>query len=238
MMRFTLSNFYKSDEWYKLTQTIKLERADSNGLILCEHCGKPIVKAYDCICHHCNTYLTEDNVNDINISLNPDNIMLVHHKCHNEIHNKLGYVQKEIYLVYGSPLSGKSTYIRTVMNPGDLIVDIDSIWQCVSGCDRYIKPARLNSVVFAMRDELLEMIRKRLGSWNNAYIVGGFPLIGERERLCKLLGAKQIYIESTLEECHKRLESLDSSVDHRDKKDWSKFIDDWWEKAAPGLPKQ
>lgn len=49
---FTLSNFYKSKEWTDLLEQLKLERADSNGEIICEHCGKPIYKKYDCIGHH------------------------------------------------------------------------------------------------------------------------------------------------------------------------------------------
>lgn len=232
-MAFTLSNFYKSDEWYQLTRAIKLERADANGLIICEYCGKPIVKAYDCICHHSDVYLTEDNVNDYSISLNPNNIKLVHHRCHNDIHGRLGYTKKEVYLVYGSPFSGKTTYVQTVMNPGDLIVDMDNIWQCVSGLDRYNKPAKLNSVVFGTRDLLLDMIRMRRGKWDNAYIVGGYPLVSERERLCKSLGAREIYIESTKEEC---LDRLSKSEDGRDKKQWMTYIDDWWERWGPRSP--
>ena len=228
--KFTLSTFYKSDEWYKLTRTIKLERVNESGLIICEHCKKAITKPYDCICHHYKTYLTEENVNNYDISLNPDNIMLVHHKCHNEIHNKLGYVNREVFLVYGSPLSGTSTYVKSIMNPGDFILDIDNIWECVSNCDRYIKPGKLNSIVFGTRDLLIEMIKMRLGKWNCAYVVGGYPLISERERLIKSLGAREIYIESTKEECLERLKHVE---DARDKNEWKKYIEDWWIKYAP-----
>lgn len=49
---FTLSNFYKSKQWEDLLEQLKLERVDSNGDIVCEHCHKPIVKKYDCIGHH------------------------------------------------------------------------------------------------------------------------------------------------------------------------------------------
>lgn len=229
--KFTLANFYKSEEWFNLTRLIRLERTNSEGMIICEHCGKPITRAYDCICHHFKTYLTEDNVNDRDISLNPDNIQLVHHKCHNQIHNKFGSMRKEIYLVYGSPLSGKSTYVKEIMNEGDLILDIDNIWQCVSGCDRYVKPARLNAVVFGVRDLMLNIIKTRTGRWDNAYIVGGYPLISERERLIKMLGAREIYIESTKEEC---LERLKNASDGRDQKEWEGFIDEWWNRYAPG----
>ena len=226
---YDLFSFYRSREWRKLLDLVKNERLDAEGQIICEYCGKPITRAYDIIGHHKNE-LTEENVNDFNISLNPDNIMLVHHRCHNFIHEKLGYKKREVFLVYGAPLSGKTTYVHENMSEGDLIVDIDNIWQCVSGCERYIKPRRLNAVVFKIRDTMLDAVRYRLGKWQNAYIVGGYPLISERERLCKQLGAELIFIETSKAECIKRLESIE---DGRDKDEWRGYIERWFAEYTP-----
>lgn len=228
---YTLSNFYKSDAWYNLLQVIKNDRLNERGELICEYCGEPIVRAYDCIGHH-TVPLNELNVNDHAISLNPKLIQLVHHRCHNRIHQKLRYGEdvRQIYLVYGSPMSGKTTWVKEVMNEGDLVIDMDSIWQCVSGSDRYTKPARLNSVAFGVRDCLLDMVKYRHGKWLNAYIIGGYPLISERERLCKTLGAREIYIDTSHEKCIARL--IDCN-DGRNIDDWKKYIDDWWKKYAP-----
>lgn len=229
---YTLSNFYKSKEWWNLLQVIKSERLNDSGEIICEHCGKPIVRAYDCIGHH-KIALTEENVNDAEISLNPENIALVHHRCHNYIHNKLGYSDRRVYLVYGSPFSGKSSFVKDSMNKGDLVIDIDSIWQCVSGMDRYVKPDRLRSVVFGMRDSLLEMVKYRRGKWLNAYVIGGYPLSGERERLVKELGAIEIFIDTNKDECIRRCLNAD---DGRYKDEWLPYVLDWWEKYSPRAP--
>ena len=210
------------------------DRMDSEGHIACAYCGKPIVKSYDCIAHH-KEHLTEGNVNDVIVSLNPDNIDLVHHVCHNRIHNKLGYLDRRIYVVYGSPMSGKSTWVNSVRCDGDLIVDVDNIWQCISGCDRYVKPARLNSNMFAVKDLLIEQIRYRAGKWQNAYIIGGYPLVGERERLIKTLGAELVHIDTSKEECLMRLSVCE---DNRDKKEWEKYICEWWEKYSKTTPTQ
>lgn len=230
-MRYTLTTFYKSDGWYHLTRVLKLERTNENGDLICDYCGEPIIRAYDCICHHV-IELDESNVNNAEISLNPDNIQLVHHKCHNRIHNKfrLDEAVRQVYLVYGSPLSGKTSWVDEVKNDGDLIVDMDSIWQAVSGCNRYIKPARLNQCVFGVRDYLLECVKYRRGKWLNAYVIGGYPLISERERLCKLLGAREIFIDTSQEECIRRLSLC---CDSRDKIEWVKYIEDWWKRYAP-----
>ena len=228
-MIFDLSTFYQSKEWVTLTQIIRADRVNAEGFNICEYCGKPIVRQYDCICHHVE-YLTEDNVNDLSISLNPANIQLVHHKCHNIMHDKFGHSKRAVYIVYGSPLSGKSTYVNDIKSDGDLIIDMDSIWQCVSGCDRYIKPKRLNAIVFGVRDKLYEDIKYSRGKWNNAYIIGGYPLSSERERLCHELCAELIYIESTQKECLRRLYESD---DKRDLFEWTNYISDWWEKFNP-----
>ena len=219
-------SFYRSKEWRKLLECIKDERINDEGVLICEYCGKPIVRAYDVIGHH-KIELTEENVNDYDISLNPQNIMLCHHSCHNRIHNKLGYANREVFLVYGAPLSGKSTWVKESMSAGDLVIDIDSIWQCISNLSRYEKPARLKSIVFKVRDTLLDTVKYRLGKWNNAYIIGGYPLQSERERLIKELGAREIYIDATKEECMRRLKEVE---DGRNIEEWGRYIGEWFER--------
>ena len=208
--------------------TLKIERANEDGEIICNYCGKPITRAYDIIGHH-KTELTDENCNDYNISLNPDNVVLVHHRCHNYIHNKFGYKERQIFLIYGAPLSGKTSYVRESMNSGDLIIDMDNIWQCISGCDRYVKPNNLKSVAFKIRNELIECARYRNGKWRNVYIIGGYPIQSDRERLCKELGAREIYIECDKEECLRRLEASND----RDKDEWKKYIEGWFNIYTP-----
>jgi hypothetical protein len=154
--------------------------------------------------------------------------MLVHHACHNRIHNKLGNKPKGVYIVYGSPCSGKSTYVQDNADFGDLIVDMDSIWECISGCDRYVKPNRLKDNAFAVRNLLIENIKLRVGSWCNAYLIGGYPFANERERLATQLGAKVIYIDTPKDVCIARLEE---NPQGRNVSEWRQYIEDWWEKA-------
>lgn len=226
---WTLDTFYHSKQWSKLITNIRLERVNDNGEIICEYCGKPIVRAYDCIGHH-KTHLTPDNVNDAEISLNPDNIALVHHACHNKIHEKLGYTRKEIFLVYGAPFCGLAEWVKDNAGEGDLIVNIDDIWQCVSGLPRYNKPARLNAVVFGVRDYLMECAKFRRGKWNNCWIAGGYPLVSERERICKTMGAREIYIESTREECQQKIEAV---LQGDQRREYMGYLDEWWKRFAP-----
>lgn len=220
-----LADFYRSKEWKQFRRILVLERANEQGDVICAHCGLPIIKDYDCIAHH-KTELTEINYRDPAIALNPDNIDLVHHKCHNAIHEKTGYKQPKVYIVWGSPLSGKSTYVQSVAKYGDLVLDIDKLWAAVSGRPEYEKPNRIKENVFAMRDQLLTMIAQRRGYWQTAYVIGGYALPNERERLAERLSAECIHIDTSMQECMDRLAVCE---DGRKKAEWEKYISDWWE---------
>lgn len=219
-----LSDFYSSKEWETLRGILMQQRVNAEDFLICAHCGKPIIKKYDCIGHHI-VELTESNYRDASISLNPDNIALVHHKCHNEIHEKSGYKQKKVYIIWGSPLSGKNTYVQGVAKYGDLILDIDNLWQAVSGRPRYEKPNRIKENVFSLHNQVLTMIAQRMGYWSTAYVIGGYALPSERERLAQRLGAECIHIDTTKEECMARLAAC---TDGRKKTEWEKYISDWW----------
>ena len=214
---FTLFSFYRSKEWESLRDQLKLERMNDCGEIICGHCGKPILKKYDCICHH-KTFLTEQNVNDWDISLNPDNIELVHHKCHNEIHNRFGIFNRHIYIVYGSPCSGKTKFVNDNATKDDLIIDIDKIFDAINTS----KSNRLyNNVMMVYRD-LIDMVRTRNGKWVNAWIVRGFPSKAERERAANDLDGELIYIDTPKEIC------LERSQLKGDK--YYEIVEDWWRK--------
>ena len=222
---YDLNSFYHGKEWRKLLEGLKLERLNEDGQLICEYCGKPIVRAYDAIGHH-KVELTEENVNDFEVSLNPENVAFLHHRCHNYVHDKLGYSRREVYLVYGPPRAGKTTWVRENMTEGDLVVDMDNVWECVSGCERYVKPKRLNAVAFKVRDVLIDAVKYRLGRWRNAYVIGGYPLSSERERLCRELGAREVFIDATKEECIQRAEGMDKDS----AEDWKKYVEEWFER--------
>lgn len=226
-----LADFYHSREWEQLMKVLRIERINADGELICEYCGKPITRKYDCIGHH-KVELTEQNYQLAEIALNPENIALVHHRCHNKIHDRLGLsYTKQVYLVYGSPLSGKTTWVKDNMSAGDLVVDMDSIWECISGQPRYIKPKRLTQNAFAIRDSLIDQIRTRRGNWLNAYLIGGYPLISERERYCRNLGAREVFIDTPKDVCMERLKNSD-----RNTPEYRKYIADWWEKFGSTYP--
>jgi hypothetical protein len=229
-MRFnSLSQFYNSNEWRQFRQILIAERTNKeDGILYDEYSGKPLLKAYDIVVHH-KTPLTMQNVNDFSISLNPDNCMIVSQKSHNEIHARFGYcAERKVYYVYGSPCSGKTTFVNGIKGNSDIVLDIDNIWQCVTGGGaRYNKPNALKTNVFAIRDLMFDMIRTRAGKWERAFVIEGGALKADRERKIELLGAEAIFIDTDKQTCLERLAS-DTERAQEQKKEWTKYIDTWF----------
>lgn len=228
-----LRDFYNSKEWERFRKIVIAERMRADGAIIDEVTGDPITKRYDVILHH-KIELTDDNFRDASIALNPDNIMIVSFKTHNMLHARFGYNGKQckqVFIVYGAPCSGKTTYVKENATADDLVLDIDRLWSAVraESCGAYDKPDAVKSAVFAARDAILEGIRTRCGKWVNAYVIGGYPMQGERERMQDKLGAdKLIHIDTGKETCLIRAEMKSP--------EWKNFVEDWFEKFSAGIP--
>lgn len=228
----SLPQFYQSDDWRSFRAAEIAARIGADGILYCEHCGKPILQSYDAIAHH-KQPLTMQNVNDYSISLNPENISIVHAKCHNEIHSRFGYcAQRKVYLVYGAPCSGKTTFVNSIKGNSDMVVDMDLIWQCLTGREKYFKPNALKTNAFIVRDCLFDMVKTRAGKWEKAYIITGGALKGDRERLAVTLGAEYIFIDTPKETCLERLAS-DPQRTQENKREWESYINKWFGEYQP-----
>lgn len=224
MMWRTLHEFYTSKEWRTFRESLIHQRTKPDGVLYDELNGQPLVKAYDIIAHH-KQQLTVQNVNDYSISLNPDNIMLVSMRSHNEIHKRFGYAQgRKVYYVYGAPCSGKSSYVESIKGNSDIIADIDLIWAAITGGQRYVKPDALKVNAFQLYSAVLDQIKTRAGKWERAYIITGGAHKGQRERQLAELGAEPIFIDTPKEVCLQRL----NGDTQRDITQWAGYIDEWF----------
>lgn len=224
----TLEAFYNSDEWKATRAQIIDARKDDEGIVYCEHSGVPLINSYEIIAHH-KTPLTMQNVNDFAISLNPSNIMLVSHKAHNEIHARFGYsMQRKVYYVYGAPCSGKTTFVNSIKGNSDIVVDMDNIWQCITGGARYEKPQALKTNAFELQRVLLDMVKRRYGNWERAFIIDGGAAKTPRNNRINDLGAEPIFINTDKETCLKRL-ATDENRTQAQRVEWRKYIDKWFE---------
>lgn len=217
-----IKQFYASKEWIMFRFNLINERGNR-----CQRCGEVISRSKDIIGHHL-IELTPENVQDHMVSLNPEEVEIVCFDCHNKEHKRFGYQgSKEVYLVYGPPMSGKTTFVRQQVERGDIVIDMDSLYEAVTMLPSYDKPDNLFNNVIGIHNLLLDNIRTRYGKWHNAWVIGGYADKYKRDRLADDLGAELIYCDVSRDECLSRLEE---DVDRRYRKDeWQKYIDKWFD---------
>lgn len=193
--------FYCRKDYLDLAQACKIK---SGGV--CAKCGG-VFDISELRPHH-KVELTLDNIDDVNVALNPDNIEVLCHDCHNAAHKRFGYAvgAKRVYLVYGSPCAGKTTYVNSVATRNDLIVDLDKIHRAICICGLYDKPDATKRVAFNVRDYLLDEVRTATPrrKWQDAYIIGTYPDRIDRDMFVQDYGAELVHIDTSKEECIKR----------------------------------
>lgn len=229
----TLASFYAGDDWSDCKAEVLRQRL-KGGAVYCEHCGEVILKDFNpreknnagaMVFHHKRPLLTVADANNAAISINPQMIAILHWKCHNVVHDRFSgqntQPEQKVYLITGAPCSGKTTFARDRMQAGDVLIDIDDIWQQVSGQPRYTKPNSLKPLVFATRDEQEDKVRMRAGTWRNAFVIKSLPLPMDRRREAEKLGAEVITIDTPQEECLARLRQ---NPQGRDVAEYEKFI--------------
>ena len=196
--------FYCRQDYLTLAQSCKVK---SGGI--CARCGD-VFDIAELRPHH-KIELTLDNIDDVNITLNPANIEVLCHDCHNATHARFGYAvgAKRVYLVYGSPLAGKRDYVYSVATRNDIVVDLDSIHSAICVCGQYDKPDATKRVAFNIRDYILDEIRTATPRrrWQDAYIIGTYPDRIDRDRIAREYPADVInlvHINTSKAECIKR----------------------------------
>lgn len=110
-----------------------------------------------------------------------------------------------VYLIYGSPCSGKSTYIKEHIQRGDLVCDVDLIYGAITNSDQHNAELYTHEVACQLDSALKEIIRERKGNWKNAYVVS---LANTEEKLQKAkdqINADEcIFIDTPYKVCMER----------------------------------
>ena len=110
-----------------------------------------------------------------------------------------------VYLIYGSPCSGKSTYINEHLKRGDLVCDVDLIYGAISGQETHDAELYSHEVACNLTSVMKDIIRDRKGGWNNAYVVS---IANSKDKLKtemeRIKADKAIFIDTPYEVCMER----------------------------------
>ncbi len=122
-------------------------------------------------------------------------------------------------LVAGPPCGGKSMYARGHAQPGDLVLDSDSLYEAFGG-DRYANSEEHRPFVWAAFFAVVAEQRKQLDAGFRLWVVQCAPGRETRDRYREMNGAEVVVLETPIEVC------LDRAKDRPPA--WGGFIRDWW----------
>ena len=110
-----------------------------------------------------------------------------------------------VYLVYGSPCSGKSTYINEHLQRGDLVCDVDHIYSAITMQQPHDAELYTHEVACQLGNTLADIIRDRIGNWKNAYVVSIANTAEKIQEAKERVNADEaIFIDTPYEVCIER----------------------------------
>jgi hypothetical protein len=121
-------------------------------------------------------------------------------------------------LVAGAPCSGKNTYVREHMAPGDLVVDYDAIMSAFSGQDVHDHEPNLRPYVYEARDRVLKKWESRRDV--DLWLIFGAPKRTDRDFYARR-GFRVVIMDTDERTCLRR------ARDDRPA-DWYKFVHRWF----------
>ncbi len=232
-------SFYDSQAWRKTREAYLQSKH-----YICEDCGGAAS-----VVHHI-TYIKPWNVNDPNITLNWDNLKAVCVDCHALEHSQdmkkrggearlngiafdeEGNVIKQanVFLVCGSPASGKTTYVAEHKGKSDLVIDLDYICAALAGetGNVHLDHRPILSVALEVRELLYQIIAERRGKWERAFIITTIADVREMKAVADELRAEIVLMNTALPECLERIKNDPSRVHNRILH--AKLAEEWFEK--------
>lgn len=110
-----------------------------------------------------------------------------------------------VYLVYGSPCSGKSTYINEHLKRGDLICDVDYIYSAITMQNPHDAELYTHEIACQLANALVDIIRDRKGNWKNAYVVSIANTAEKLQEAKERVNADEcVFIDTPYETCMDR----------------------------------
>lgn len=123
--------------------------------------------------------------------------------------------QSTVTLVTGPPCSGKTTYVREHMKPGDMVIDYDALAVALGSPSTHDHPDALRPFVLEARDAAVARVSRTPGT--TAWLIKGQPTVDERA-----MASRVVMLDVPADECKRRAEA-----DGRPAR-WAGLIDAWW----------
>lgn len=139
-----------------------------------------------------------------------------------------------INIVCGPPGSGKTTYVLKEKHRGDVIIDLDLLFQAVTGLPMYDRPEALLGFVIDLKRAAIEqaVFFHTKNMISNVWIITGGAKAEDRCEIARYYRADHVYVlNPSTDECVRRI-SLDT---RRNSKlvHWRKIVQKWKREFQP-----
>ncbi len=129
----------------------------------------------------------------------------------------------KVYVIHGSPLSGKTTYVESHRGSNDIIYDFDKLMVALTGNNMHQHNNNVSSYVIAIRDLIITKLKSEKNI-DNAWII---TTKVSRELNKQLMDLSPEYIEMKIDKATV-MERLKKEPGNRDIKLWKKLIDNYF----------
>ena len=135
---------------------------------------------------------------------------------------------KRVLIVSGAPGSGKTYYVKSHLQPGDLALDFDYLTAALALDDRLYgdREPQLH-VALAAREAIFDTIAKREGDWNTAYIITARKDPARVQELADRLGGEIVHMSATLQQCKERIRNDPRRVERIDR--YCQLAEEWYQ---------
>ena len=229
-------SFYNSKAW-KNTRQAYYESKQG----LCELCGQPADEV-----HH-KIFIKPSNIGNTDITLNWDNLQCLCRSCHSSIHERAYSInrvkqptanglefdedgniieKKNVFIVWGSPAAGKSTYVKEHKTKYDIVVDYNYISNALT-LNTTTNIIDALPFVLDIKETLYQAIEQRKDNYNAAWIIATLPEKQKRIELARRLKGELIHINTNKEQCIKQAMA---DISQTDKQQQLKNINKYFER--------
>ncbi len=167
-----------------------------------------------------------------------ENLQGLCHACHSKKTTGESRPSIPTTIIAGPPGAGKSSYAAVRMRHGDLLVDLDMIYQAISGLDLYDNPGNLLQFAIAARDGIyyrLGHLWKYTAKPRHAWVIVTLPKAGDRAELGVELGASVVVLETSPNDCSYRLQAdTERGASEARIEAQRTLIDKWWKDYTRG----
>ena len=132
-----------------------------------------------------------------------------------------------VTIVVGPPAAGKTTYVMGRMKSGDLVVDMDRLYEALTAQPQGRTSKAALPFVAAARDAVVSRI-VRGGDIGHAWVVATLPEADKRKALAARLRARVLVLDVDEATCIERIRSRDG-----DQAVWAELVRDWWRRYQP-----